>query len=469
MIKLPVLLCLALVTVGCGDDGDPPRTDAGPPLPGVDAGPPDPDMDAGPGEECPAEVVVDSDVEASTTWSCPVYVLTGKVFVTNDSTLTIAAGTTILGDTSGSEEAALLVTRGSRLNAVGTADAPIVFTSGNPEGARLTGDWAGVALMGAARINSGSCVDDGDPGSADACEAPGFLEGHVEGIDVADPRGTFGGGDDAGSCGDLQYVRIEFAGAELSPDNELNGLTVAGCGSGTRISHVQVHRGKDDGIELFGGTAGMDHVVISGASDDSLDCDLGWRGQVQFAVLLQLPGTGDNGIECDNLGGDEDAEPRTNPSLWNFTMVGTPDTRGMVLREGMRGTLRNFIVYGFGSEPVDLRAETTDLTAEWPSELSIENSIFFMNGDYATEEGEDDDDLGYDEQAAIEHADRNNVTDQDPMFGSANPDSPNLVPANTALNGQATPTFGDTGADYAGAFVPGGADWTAGWTAFPDS
>lgn len=463
-MRLVMVICmLAGAVSGCGDDSSPMGGDA---AMGRDAG----SMGDGGGGGCPAEVAVDSDVTTDTQWDCPVYVLTRKVFVTGDSTLTIAPGTTVLGDTAGTEEAALIVTRGSRLLARGTAEEPIVFTSGNPPGARVTGDWAGVALLGAASVNSGSCVDDGDPSTAEVCDAPGFFEGRLEGLDVADVRGVFGGTDDTSSCGELSYVRIEFAGAELSPDNELNGLTLAGCGSGTTISHVQVHRAKDDGIELFGGSANLDHIIVSGASDDSLDCDLGWRGHGQFLVLHQFPGIGDNGIECDNLGSDEDAEPRTNPTLFNVTMIGTPDTRGMVLREGMRGTLRNFIVTGFGSEPVDIRAAQVDLSAEWPTHLSIESSFFYDNGPYADESGDDDDDMGFAEQAAIEDPARSNTVGVDPGLGDTSATAPDYVPSNPALAGQATPTFGDTTATFAGAFQPGASmSWAAGWTAYPEN
>ena len=241
-----LLLSAIRLAVGCGDDATTPMM-----------------MGNGDGgvTECPAEVSVSGDITEDTTWSCSAYLLTGKIFVTNNAVLTINPGTQIFGDTNSAEEAALIVTRGAQLVARGTADAPIVFTSGNPEGSRTTGDWAGVALLGSARVNSGSCA--GDPDTAtEACEQPGHFESHLEGIDVADARGVFGGADDASNCGALEYVRVEFAGAELSPDNELNGITVAGCGSATELSYLQVHRGKDDGIEFFGGTAGMDHVII---------------------------------------------------------------------------------------------------------------------------------------------------------------------------------------------------------------
>jgi hypothetical protein len=399
--------------------------------------------------------MITSDITEDTTWSCPSYVLVGQIFVTGNSTLTIEPGVEIFGDSASSPKGALIVTRGSQLDAVGTAADPIVFSSGNATGSRATGDWAGVALLGSATINAGT-------------NNAGVIEGRLEGLPPTEPKALYGGSDDASSCGHLEYVRIEFAGAELSPNNELNGLTVGGCGAATQISYLQIHRGKDDGIEFFGGTAGMDHVIVSGASDDSLDWDLGWRGQVQFLVVHQLPGVGDSGFEADNLGADEDAEPRSNPTLFNVTMIGTPDTRGMVLREGTLGTLRNFIVTGFGNEPVDLRASQVDLTAEWPTRLSIESSFFFANGAYPAETGEEDDDMGYDEQMAVEDPARDNTLDVDPGLGELSGAAPDYVPTAAELEGQATPTFGDTSATYAGAFAPNaGESWAAGWTSYP--
>ncbi len=424
------------------------------------------------GAECPEDgVQVTEDITADTTWSCPRYRLMDQIFVTGDSTLTIAPGTKILGHRWG-----LVVTRGSQLDAVGTAAQPIVFTSSNAVGTRATGDWAGVALLGNATINAGTSTD-------------GAIEGRLEGLPPTEGRALYGGSDDAGSCGHLEYVRIEFAGAEVNLGRESNALTLAGCGSGTRLSHIQIHRGFDDGIEVFGGTAGMDHVVISGVSDDSLDWDQGWRGDVQFLVIHQFPGVGDNGIEADNLGSDELGTPRSHPRLFNVTMVG--GARGMVLREGTRGLLRNFIVQGFASEAIDLRATTNHLSAEWPTLLSIENSFFFNNGAYADESQPrcysgvpctpdgppcpdngscylPDDDNGFNEQAAIEDPARHNTVGVDPMLGSTSLTAPNFVPSNTALSGQATPPPGfDTSATYAGAFAPNGTDWTAGWTAYP--
>ncbi len=480
--------------------------------PGTDSGP-QPD---GSTPNCPDEVAVSGEITEDTTWDCPAYVLSGHVFVTSDSTLTIAAGTTIYGDTSSSEAAALIITRGSQLNAVGTADAPIVFTSGNPEGARASGDWAGVVLLGQATTNDGNCIGDGDT-STDACDAPGYLEDRIEGLPSGDDRALYGGTDESSSCGTLRYVRIEFAGRELSPDNELNGLSVGACGSGTDVSYLQIHRGKDDAVELWGGTMSMHHVVFSGASDDSLDMDEGWRGNVQFMIVHQFPGFGDNGIEADNLGGNEDATPRTHPSIWNATFIGTDQNRAMLLREGMEGLMHNVVLESYG-QPPDVQGRQVDPNTFWPGDLVIANSFFHDVGDFPAEdmnadevyafartmdstlpatrpEGDAglsdaqksllaslerehlDDDMAFDEEAAMTAAERENHFDVDPGIGSTSVTAPNYVTSNDALNGQATPelnsfapvNFGDTSATYAGAIEPNGTDWTAGWTAYPEN
>jgi|JI10StandDraft_1071094.scaffolds.fasta_scaffold38148_2 hypothetical protein len=448
-----LVLGIGAFGAGCGDDSGMTTTTTTttttlPDMGGVDQG-----------DGCPAsgDVMVMGDITTDTTWACDSYLLVGKVFVTGNSTLTIEPGTTIYGDTDGSEVAALIVSSGSQLEAIGTAALPIVFTSGNAVGDRITGDWAGVALLGNATLNNGT-------------DTAGVFTDNLEGVDPTDARGIYGGNNDASSCGHLEYVRIEFGGDEFSTDNELNGLTLAGCGSGTTLSHIQVHRGKDDGIEFFGGTAGMDHVVISGASDDSLDWDQGWRGNVQFLVVHQFEGIGDAGFEADNYGSMELATPRSNPTIFNATMIGTTTTRGMVLREGTRATLRNFIISSFGGEPIDLRATTNDLSTEWPTNISIERSFFFGNGAYDDEATvpADNDDNGFVEQTAIEDAARNNTLATNPMIGSTSTTAPNYVPTNTALNAQATPPAGfDTTATYAGAFAPNGTNWTTGWTSFP--
>lgn len=407
------------------------------------------------------ETEVSADINKDTTWDCGTYLLQKLVYVTDDSTLTIKPGALVLGDTDqGGEIAGLIVTRGSKLDAVGTKDSPIVFSSANQKGERAPGDWGGVVLLGGATINQGTCVG----GTGDSCDG-GHFESNVEGLDPTDPKAKFGGTSDDHNCGHLEYVRIEFAGFQLSMDNELNGLTLGACGTGTKLSHIQVHRGSDDGIEFFGGTAALDHVVLSSISDDGLDWDLGWRGNGQFVVIHQAMNDGDKGIEGDNLGNNEAASPRSKPSLYNFTMIGNPTKVGMLLREGTQGVLRNFIVQGFATA-VDLAAMSVKLNDDWPGDLSIESSVFYENKAVGDSDSMDDDG-GFNEEDAVKDDARKNTFDVDPELGT-DVSAPNYKPGSDKLGDKATPPSGfDTSAKYAGAVNPSGDDWTKGWTAYP--
>lgn len=408
---------------------------------------------------------ISGDISTSMTWTADQeYTLTGLTFVTNDSVLTIEPGTVIRGD-SRDTPAALIITRGSRLEAAGTAEDPIVFTSVSAAGTRLPGQWGGVALLGGAPTNVQNPL--------------------LEGIEALEGRGAYGGDDAAHDCGTLNYVRIEFAGYLLSPDNELNGLTVAGCGSETSLDFIQVHRGSDDGIEFFGGTADVKHAVLSNNQDDSLDWDFGWVGRGQFLVVKHDDSTSDTGFEADNGNPATEATPRSAPTIYNATLIGSEASTspGMNLRRGTWGIIRNSIIMGFPVSGVDIRdAFSVDGTEADPLGLTIENSIFFSNGEGGTEHGETepldgaagDDDGGFDEAAFLADAARNNQMSVDPQLPAPPEDesvsAPSFVPplASPAATGAATPPAGfDTAADYIGAFEPGGTDWTTGWTAYP--
>jgi hypothetical protein len=317
--------------------------------------------------------------------------------------------------------------------------------------------------LGDAKINTGAACANG---------MAGCLEAGVEGIEATETKAKFGGLNDMGTCGELQYVRIEFAGAELSMGNELNGLTVAGCGSGTKLSYIQVHRGTDDGIEFFGGKASMDHVVLSGNEDDSLDWDYGWSGTVQFLVIHQRAGIGDWGIEAAGSPSSETAAPRAEPVLWNVTMVGRTGGKAINFKQGTRGKIYNSIIQGFSSNVVDFAVVTGDFTSEWPMFLTIENSIVAAST-WAMEMT--DNDKGFNDQMAVTDAARMNTTVMDPILTAAGDLSgataPSYVPAaaTAGVSGKPAPAAPFvTTATYAGAFAPGDAmPWTAGWTAFP--
>ena len=399
--------------------------------------------DNGPG----GVVRVSGAIESSVTWtSNNTYLLESLVYVEDGAVLTIEPGTTILGEPG----SALIVTTTGRINAQGTAERPIVMTSSRTPGSRQTGDWGGVALLGNAPIN--------------------IPVGQLEGVDSAEDRARYGGNDDAHNCGTLRYVRIEFAGFELSPDNELNGLTLAGCGRTTVLEYIQVHRGDDDGIEFFGGSANIRYAVISHAADDGLDWDEGWTGKAQFIVITQISAVGDNGIEADNLADNNDATPRSNPTIYNMTMVGSNDPaaqqRGMLLRRGTAAYIANTIVTGF-TNGIAIRDDAT-VANTGAGRLAIEHSIVYNTGGHSTNVE------GFDINAWLA-AQTGMIFDQNPEL--ANPfnfGNPNLVPAasSPAVAGIAPPNDGffDTSANYIGAFRPGATTtWMDGWTSFPEN
>lgn len=297
------------------------------------------------------------------------YLLSGGVFIGNDAgaqaSLTIEAGTTLKGE-SGRDY--LVVSRGSQIIAEGTADAPIVFTSDNQQ----RGGWGGLVINGYAPING---CDTG------VCQAEG--EGST---------GLYGGSDPADNSGVLKYVRVEYAGYQISPDNELNGIAFQGVGNRTVVENVQVHMAADDGMEFFGGTVRVKNIVVTGARDDSLDWVNGWQGKGQYILVKQYDDEGNNGIEADNLKKNTSATPRSNPTLSNITILGTLSEAakggsGMLLRRGTSINLYNSIVRGFRKGCLDLDDAETFSVAQ-TDEFTM-NSVVFSCGKIALiEEGD---------------------------------------------------------------------------------
>jgi hypothetical protein len=212
---------------------------------------------------------VSGDITANTKWyAAAKYMLSGFVYVKSNATLTIEPGTIIKG-VSGTK-AALIIEKGSKIMAAGTAEKPIVFTSDKPKGQRGYGDWGGLVICGNAPTNK---HDGGITGN-------GVAEGGI--------GSTYGGTIAADNSGVLQYVRIEFPGIGLTAtaNSEINGLTLYAVGSGTTIDHIQVSYSGDDSYEWFGGTVNMKYLVALRGWDDDWDTDNGYSGKVQF--LLQL-------------------------------------------------------------------------------------------------------------------------------------------------------------------------------------
>ncbi len=329
MMQVSRFLCGSVVTAGLlFAQVAPVRTDQAPPV-------------TAPGIAKPV-VVVTNEITGTESWSnANYYVLRGAVFVREGATLNIQAGTTVIGE-SGSV-GTLIVLKGGRLNAIGTRDQPIVFTSDQPVGNRARGDWGGLILNGRAPVNI--------PGG--------------EGVGEAD-TGVYGGGDPNDNSGSLRYVRVEFAGVEFSPDNELNGIAFQGVGRGGSYEYIQVHMNRDDALEWFGGTADIKYAVASNAADDSFDWTFGWSGRAQFLAVHQRGDDGDNGIEADNNEFGNEFLPRSNPQIYNTTMCGDPDrnegsesNRAMLLRRGTAVTFRNFLITGFKATGIQVDGAST--------------------------------------------------------------------------------------------------------------
>nr|WP_294774890.1 T9SS type A sorting domain-containing protein [uncultured Flavobacterium sp.] len=252
--------------------------------------------------------VISTDITTNTTWtSDKVYELNGTIYVRNNATLTIQPGTVIRSNVAAS---ALFVTRGAKLNAIGTASQPIVFTSKNAVGARNRGDWGGIVLLGRGAYN----VNNGE----------NYIEGISQTVET-----QFGGGlspINNDNSGTLKYVRIEFAGYVFSPNNELNGLTFGACGSGTTVDYVQVSYSNDDSFEWFGGSVNCKHLVALNGLDDDFDTDNGYNGIVQFALSVRDPLAADIStsecFESDNNSGGTSVAPFTTAIFTNITAVG---------------------------------------------------------------------------------------------------------------------------------------------------
>ncbi len=258
-------------------------------------------------------VTVNSAITTNTTWtSNNVYLIQGVIYVKNGATLTIQPGTVILGDKS-IANSSLVISKGAKINAVGTSSNPIVFTSNQAAGSRAVGDWGGVIILGKATLNR--------PGGT----------ANIEGITAATDN-EYGGGanpDNEDNSGNLKYVRIEYGGYVFATDQEINGLTLGAVGRNTIIDYVQCSFINDDAFEWFGGTVNASHLVAYRCLDDDFDTDFGYSGSVQFALSVRDPQISDQssastseGFESDTDGGTGTSTPATTCVFSNVTVVG---------------------------------------------------------------------------------------------------------------------------------------------------
>ncbi len=315
------------------------------------------------------EITTNTILDASKT-----YLLKGFVYVKNGATITIPAGTVIRGDKS--TKGTLIITKGSKIMANGELGKPVVFTSNQAIGARDYGDWGGVIVLGNGKMNATGGV--------------GTIEG---GVNNANNDGEYGGTNNAESSGSLTFVRIEYPGIAHTPDNEINGLTLGGVGSGTTLHHIQVSFSGDDAIEWFGGTVNGKYLITYRTWDDDYDCDKGFNGNIQYAFTIRDPKqadvSGSNGFEVDSDKDGSKALPITAPTFSNVTIIGPnvikgtssihPDyKRAIHHRRGSQLSIFNSVLTGY---PVGWRldGEVTYEFAVTSPQAYFQNNIMACN------------------------------------------------------------------------------------------
>ncbi len=318
------------------------------------------------------------------------YTLRGLVYVTENATLTIEAGTKIVGEKS--TRGALVITRGCKIVANGTADKPIVFTSDQSSPQR--GDWAGLVLLGRARTNA----------SFNGSFGLGQAEG---GIDNSSGDGLYGGTEDNDNSGSLKYVRVEYAGYAYLPDKEINGISFYAIGRGTTVDHVQVSYANDDSYECFGGNVNLTRIISYRGLDDELDTDNGYSGNVQFVICQRDSSvadvSGSNGWESDNdangiavivPSGLQTVQPQTKAVYSNVTMIGPRAAsnnvgnslyrNGAQIRRNSAISLFNSVMLGWPTgilidastgTPTDINITGTPVTPNQTTNLFVQNFV----------------------------------------------------------------------------------------------
>ncbi|MGO1519952.1 MAG: hypothetical protein ACTHZ1_07905 [Sphingobacterium sp.] len=327
------------------------------------------DDPVGPGPQEPGETMVKTGIlESDETWTANnIYVLDGRVVVDEGVTLTIEPGTIVKAeDGQNTNASTLIVDRGGKLIANGTAEQPIIFTSLNDEIAAGekestldpladAGQWGGVIVLGNAPIS--------------VANSEGIE--YIEGIPSDLSYGEYGGTDAADNSGSLKYVSIRFSGVALEPDAEIQGLTLGGVGNGTTIENIEIYSNKDDGIEWFGGTVDVKNVLIYGQQDDGLDIDQAYSGTIDNALVIQTANSG-SAFEVD--GPEGNAEGAFTMKNITVDMGNQPDKLIADFREGATGTLENIYVTNVNAEGSSVNLNDNASAATYAA-----NQITFSN------------------------------------------------------------------------------------------
>lgn len=423
-------------------------------------------------------VVNDNSIQPgdSTVWTANnEYLMDGLIYVEAGARLTIEAGTVIRGKqipTTGDNTSALIIARGGKIYANGSAAQPIIFTAedddlGDPNDLTLEdrGLWGGLILLGYGTINTATGV------------------GQIEGIDPNESRAAYGGGtspNDNDNSGVLRYVSIRHGGSEIAPGDEINALTLGAVGGATLIEYIEVLSNLDDGVEWFGGTVNIKYLVSAFNADDGIDYDEGFRGKGQFWFVIQAEDFGGRSAEQDGGTNPEDGQPYAIPVISNATYIGPgvsafPQGDGgemLIFRDNAGGKYYNsiFTEYNGGQGGVAVRVE--DLASGQDSrqrledgDLVLRNNIWWQFGAGNTLAAIAPQPFVADSLAA------NNNQIVNPQLGSVvrqtggnlDPRPNSSGPAASGAIAMGDPFF--TPVSYYGAFDPNAPLWFKGWTA----
>lgn len=324
------------------------------------------------------------------------YLVDGLVYLESGGVLNVEAGTVIkfLAASGPSETSALVICRGAKIYALGTAEEPIIFTAEADDvhdpydlGPTDNSLWGGLIILGKATT-----------------EKNGEFEVSVEGIPSTEPRGRYGAPgnnpaefDDNDNSGELRYVSIRHTGYGLTSGSELQGLTLGGVGRGTKLSFIDIYASSDDGVEIFGGTVNLKYISVAFAEDDSYDFDEVWKGKAQFLFSIQRSDVADTGWEFDGSTPD-DTPAHTQGEVYNFTHIGSgigstaSNPVALLIRAG--GTVRahNGIVAGMKGKGIEIQDKKNNHTTDSYSRFlegktRVSGNIFWNIGSYSLANG----------------------------------------------------------------------------------
>ncbi|WP_111613167.1 hypothetical protein [Algoriphagus yeomjeoni] len=316
-------------------------------------------------------LLVNTNITSNTTWETgKTYVLGGRITVTSGNTLTIQPGVIVKGEVgSGSNATALIIARGGKIDAQGTATSPIIFTTVADEimpgqiaspnlDPDLSGLWGGLIVLG----------------NAKASLAGDVTEVQIEGIPPSDTNGLYGGSNDEDNSGTIKYISIRHGGANIGEGNEINGLTLGAVGSGTVIENVEVIANQDDGIEWFGGSVSVKNAIVWNAGDDALDTDQAWSGTLDNFIVVSGAET-DHALEIDGPEGSFNA----GHTLKNGTIIGNAVAEMADFRDGARGTFENLYFTGFADPATTEGRGDLSLSGDKTLATFAEGTLKFMN------------------------------------------------------------------------------------------